>query len=187
MKLPPIPLPLVRWLSGGLPIGLLLGLVPVAVAQHVVLPSLPARNVGDIAYDSATDRASFHPCGTYDAPQYYQVQTSYAGGMPALRRHLLAQPVPRSQATDSGYLTIRFLINCHGQTDRFRVSQVNSAYQPTQFSATLVAELLRRTRALVDWQPGHYSGPGALHGQVLDSYYHLVFKIAHGRIVDILP
>ncbi|TDN36793.1 hypothetical protein A8B98_07320 [Hymenobacter sp. UV11] len=107
--------------------------------------------------------------------------------MTALRQRLLEKPIPFSQTTDSGYLTIRFLVNCHGQTDRFRVFQVNSTYQPTQFSAVLVAELLRRTRALAGWQPGYYSGQGALHGQVLDSYYHLVFKISHGRIVDILP
>ena len=187
MKLPLISLQVVRWLRISLCIGLLLGIVSGAVAQHVVLPPLPISNVGDIAYNSVTDRASFQRCGDYDAPQYYQVQTSYAGGMTALRQRLLEKPVPFSQATGSGYLTIRFLVNCHGQTDRFRVFQVNSTYQPTQFSAVLVAELLRRTRALAGWQPGHYSGQGALHGQLLDSYYHLVFKISHGRIVDILP
>lgn len=157
-----------------------------AVAQPVTSIAL-APNVGDIAFDPAQDRADFSRCGTYDVAQYYNTGTTYQGGMWAIRHQLTSSTLPASATGQRGYLTIRFLVNCRGETDRFRVTQLDSAYLPTQFGVPLVAELLRRTKALHGWQPGTYAGPGPLHGQVLDTYYYLLFKIAHGRVVDILP
>lgn len=166
-------------------VGSCCALVP--VAAQPATPLAPTSNVGDIAFDPTQDRADFRRCGTYDAAQYYNTGTSYQGGLWAVRQQLVPATLPRSEACRRGYVTIRFLVNCRGETDRFRVTQLDSTYQPTQFSMPLVAELLRRTRALHAWQPGTYAGPGPLHGQVLDTYYYLLFKVAHGRVVDILP
>lgn len=174
------------WERAFLPVFACFFTLSTALAQSAVRPGPPA-NVGDIAFDAAQDRASFTRCGTYDMPQYYNINTTYQGGMRAIRQQFLSATLPPSGACQRGYLTIRFLVNCHGETDRFRVTQLDSVYLPTQFSAFLVAELVRRTRALHAWQPGTYAGPGPLHGQVLDSYYYLLFKIVHGRLVDILP
>ncbi|AMJ66364.1 hypothetical protein [Hymenobacter sp. PAMC 26628] len=161
-----------------------------ACAQQVFLPKVaPNANVGDIAFDPATDRADFKRCGEgqYDVPQYYQSKTAYAGGTQALRQLLVTPSLPRGTAALSGYVTVRFLVNCHGDTDRFRVTQIDADYRPAQFSPALVAELLRRTKALHGWQPGHFPGPGAHQGEALDCYCYLMFKIIHGRVVDILP
>ena len=164
------------------------GTVP-TLAQRVAPPAGPPANVGDIPFDPATDRSSFQRCGEgqYDVPQYYQSQTAYTGGTQALRQHFLRATLPRSTGTQEGYLTIRFLINCHGETDRFRVTQIDAAYQPAHFSPALVAALLGRARGLHAWLPGKFSGPGAHHGKAMDSYYYLLLKIRHGRVVDVLP
>ena len=164
------------------------GTVPV-LAQRVAPPAGPPANVGDIAFDPATDRSSFQRCGEgqYDVPQYYQSQTAYTGGTQALRQHFLRAALPRSTATQAGYITIRFLVNCHGETDRFRVTQLDAAYQPARFSAALVAALLGRAKGLQAWLPGKFSGPGTHQGEAMDSYYYLLFKISHGRVVDVLP
>lgn len=160
-----------------------------ALAQRAAAAPAPAPNVGDIAFDPATDRSSFQRCGEgqYDVPQYYQSQTAYAGGTQALRQLFLRANPPRSTAAQNGYVTIRFLINCHGDTDRFRVTQIDTAYQPAQFSPALVAALLGRAKDLHAWEPGKYPGPGSHHGEPLDSYYYLLFKISHGSVVDVLP
>lgn len=176
-----------RWLLHTASLALIGGCALGSVAaQPATLPA-PTSNVGDIAFDPARDRVDFTRCGTYDAAQYYNTGTTYQGGLWAIRQQLVPATLPRSAACQRGYVTIRFLVNCRGETDRFRATQLDSAYHPTQFSAPLVAELLRRTQALRAWQPGTYAGPGPLHGQVLDTYYYLLFKIAHGRVVDILP
>lgn len=160
-----------------------------ALAQRAAPPAAPNTNIGDIAFDPATDRSSFQRCGEgqYDVPQYYQSQTAYTGGTQALRQHFLRATLPRSTGTQEGYITIRFLINCHGETDRFRVMQIDKAYQPAHFSPTLVAALMGQTKGLHAWLPGKFSDPGAHHGEALDSYYYLLLKISHGRVVDVLP
>ena len=164
------------------------GTVP-ALAQRVAPPAGPPANVGDIAFDPATDRSSFQRCGEgqYDVPQYYQSQTAYAGGTQALRQHFLRAALPRSTEAQTGYITIRFLLNCHGETDRFRVTQLDAAYQPAHFGPALVAALLGRAKGLHAWLPGKLSGPGAHHGEAMDSYYYLLLKISHGRVADVLP
>lgn len=120
-------------------------------------------------------------------PQYYQARTTYAGGTEALRRLFLGKNSPRRTAAQNGYITIRFLINCHGKTDRFRVTQLDTAYQPTQFGPLLVAALLRQTKALNAWEPGRFTGPGSPQSEKLDCYYYLLFTINHGRVADVLP
>ena len=50
-----------------------------------------------------------------------------------------------------------------------------------------VAALLGRAKGLRAWLPGKFSGPGAHHGEAMDSYYYLLLKIRHGRVVDVLP
>ena len=159
------------------------------LAQRVAPPTAPAANVGDIAFDPATDRSSFQRCGEgqYDVPQHYQSQTVYTGGTQALRQQFLRAALHSSTGAQDGYVTIRFLINCHGETDRFRVTQLNTAYQPAHFGPALVAALLGRAKRLHAWVPGKFSDPGTHHGQALDSYYYLLLKISHGRVVDVLP
>ena len=120
-------------------------------------------------------------------PQYYQSQTAYTGGTQALRRHFLRGATPRSTGAQAGYITIRFLINCRGETDRFRVTQIDTAYQPAHFGPALVAALLGRAKALHAWVPGKFTGPNAHRGEALDSYYYLLLKIKDGRVVDVLP
>ena len=166
------------------------GTVP-ALAQRVAPDptSASSSNVGDIAFDPATDRSSFQRCGEgqYDVPQYYQSGTAYTGGTQALRQQFVRAVLPRSTGPQAGYITIRFLINCQGETDRFRVSQLDTAYQPARFSPALVAALLGRAKGLRAWEPGKFTGPGSHHGEALDSYYYLMLKISHGRVVDVLP
>lgn len=164
------------------------GTVP-ALAQRVAPFGDPPANVGDIPFDPATDRSSFQRCGEgqYDVPQYYQSQTAYTGGTQALRQHFLRATLPRSTSVQEGYITIRFLINCHGETDRFRVTQLDTAYQPAHFSPALVAALLSRAKGLRAWLPGKFPGPGAHQGEAMDSYYYLLLKMRHGRVVDVLP
>ena len=160
-----------------------------ALAQRVAPTADSTSNIGDIAFDPATDRSSFQRCGEgqYDVPQYYQSTTAYTGGTQALRQQFVRAVLPRSTGPQAGYITIRFLINCHGETDRFRITQLDTAYQPAHFSPALVAALLGRAKALRAWEPGKFSGPGTHHGEALDSYYYLLLKISHGRVVDVLP
>ncbi len=138
------------------------------------------HQVGDILFDPTQDRADFalRPGGSIY--QYYNFNTSYAGGRLELRRILreTLRQLPVS-GTDSGYLTLRFVVNFKGETDRFRMSALNFNYQPLEFAPELVAQVLHACQQLRDWVPGQ------INGQTKDSYFYITFVVRDGRVQDI--
>lgn len=73
------------------------------------------------------------------------------------------------------------MINCEGQTGRFRMEQLNKDYQPYQFKDDISQQLLRLVKAMKDWQPSRHKEI------VFDTIFYLTFKIVNGKPVDILP
>lgn len=144
--------------------------------------SLP-EDVGDIAFDPKTDKADFYLCHQNFIIQYYNVATSYKGGGGTIKKLILNnyQYKPVYVAT-TGFVTIRFVINCKGQTDRFRVVQMNNNYEQTIFNKDLIAQLLGICKSLDPWLPGKDG-----KGNIYDSYYYLNFKLVKGRITAITP
>lgn len=138
--------------------------------------------VGDIPFDPALDNADFTLCGGA-IQQYYAVSGGYKGGGKRLFGLLSRQsfPNPAGSAGGSGYITVRFVVNCKGQTDRFRVLQVDRNYQSATFDSALVATVLGFTKGLTAWRPGEYQGA------YYDYFQYLTFKITDGKVVDILP
>jgi hypothetical protein len=149
-----------------------------------LIPQKSMAQVGDIAFDPAVDRADFHLCRkTERLPQYYGTGAAYEGGGRAMAEEILLKFRPVSRAAkQSGYITIRFVLNCRGETDRFRVFQVDRNYKNTQFHPDLIAQLSDAVRALRNWKPGRYD-----NGEPLDCYYTVWFKIRDGKVTEVLP
>ncbi|MBD2716062.1 hypothetical protein KBK19_13545 [Microvirga sp. STR05] len=168
--------------------GLLLG-VQQARAQFtgtwakadIPLPYNRRYQVGDILFDPAQDRADFALRPSGRIYQYYNFNTTYSGGRPELRRQLLAAlRTPPAGTSGSGYLTVRFVVNFRGETDRFRVQELDSGYQPQAFAPPLVAWVLRACRDLHSWQPGR------IDAETQDSYFYCTFIVREGSIQDVL-
>lgn len=147
----------------------------------IPLPYNPRYQVGDILFDPAQDRADFtlRPGGRIF--QYYNFNTTYRGGRAELRRQLLAAlRTPPAGTSGNGYLTVRFVVNYRGETDRFRVQELDSAYQPQTFAPPLAAWVLGACRALRGWQPG------SIEGETQDSYFYCTFIVREGSIQDVI-
>lgn len=139
-------------------------------------------NVGDIAPDAALDDTLFKVCRENYVPQYYSVKSGFDGEKPAIAAWFRENFVKnRKHDREAGYITIRFMVNCRGETGRFRVQEAGPDLQPKRFPADLTGQLLRLTKALKGWQPGEYNGLKT------DYYQYLTFKIAGGDIAAILP
>lgn len=155
-----------------------------ATGQNTIpkVGELPS-NVGDIAYNSKTDRPDFYLCDQGHIYWYYNVKANYEGGKPAIRQILLShyQYNPAYSAL-TGWITISFVINCKGETDRFRTAQLDANYQKTSFPDSFVRQFEQGVRALTDWVPGTLHG-----GAPANSYYYLTFKINQGRFTDFTP
>jgi hypothetical protein len=117
-------------------------------------------------------------------PQYYQVETTYQGGLDAINRIFSSRyniKGIKNLQDQTGYITIRFIVNCRGGTGRFRMYQVDSAYQTFSFDAAISKKLLEITQSLAGWIPGTYKD------KKVDSYYYLTFKIVRGELKGITP
>lgn len=132
--------------------------------------------------DAAVDDPSFKLCDPKTAHPYYSVGAGYAGD----KRELIDYFLSRFENIDStvsqtGFITIRFMINCQGLTGRFRLIEFDEAYKPYSFDPRISKQLLNLTRELKGWTPGKHDV------QNYDSYYYLCFKIRNGTLIDITP
>jgi hypothetical protein len=146
------------------------------------IPGKLPENVGDITFDPKTDDPHFKVCYPDNIFQYYAVNTTYKGGTQVIRNFYFSNyKYEMGYASITGYITIRFVVNCKGQTGWFRIKQLDSNYQHISFNKKAVSELLILTKKLNSWIPGKFNGVN------YDSYYYLNFKRTGGHLKDITP
>ena len=147
-------------------------------------PSTYLRWVGDIAYDEDLDDPSIelcHPDG--DVFQYHNVAMGlqYRGEKPAIRRAFQQAFKPVHMPGQSGLIRIRFVVNCKGETNRFRLLGADENWQAFTFHEDITTQLMAIAKGLDGWQPLD------LDGTPVDYYQYLVFKMKDGEIIDIMP
>ncbi|MCQ6960078.1 hypothetical protein [Mucilaginibacter aquariorum] len=151
-------------------------------AQDVTKTTKFPQQVGDITFDPKTDRANFELCGNGFINQYYGLKTTYQGGTKAIKKHLTSNYKYKTAYKNiTGYVTIRFVVNCKGQTDRFRVFQLDENYQKVKYDISFISHLTALCKSLNKWIPGKYNN------QVYDTYYYLNLKMVKGQIKEITP
>ena len=141
------------------------------------------RWVGDIAYNPTLDDSSFQLCWHDNFVfQYFNMEAGmqYQGEKAAILAHFQRnyKPVPSNQ---SGWIRLRFIVNCQGQSGRFRIQQADENYQPRDFDPVIVEQIIQLTQALNGWQVIKRKG------MAVDYYQYLIFKINQGEIERILP
>jgi hypothetical protein len=148
--------------------------------------SQPGYNVGDIPFDERNDSPDFKVCNEGNIEQYYirastDIAPGYQGEKKGLEREILeAYHFPVTKNED-GYLTIRFIVNCNGETGRFRIESMDFDYQEKSFKPQITDQLLEIVKSLDGWIPRKRNG------QNLDFYQYLTFRMEEGQIVKILP
>lgn len=140
------------------------------------------RQVGDITFDPKLDTLNFEPCYEDYAFQYY----NFSDGIQYIgeKAKIITEFQDKFKAVnqeENGYITIRFIVNCKGNTGRFRVTGMDKNYTEKNFSKELTNQLLAITRELDGWKPGDYDG------RKFDYYQYLTFKINQGKIERIMP
>jgi hypothetical protein len=147
-------------------------------AQTTIFPD----NVGDIPFDSLKDDPGFVVCNEKMVFQYYNTKSYYKDHKNGIVKFLLDGFRPQESFADqTGYLTVKFIINCKGETGRFRLFEIDSSYQPSHFKEALSGQLLGLVKQLRGWQPAVYKG------QIYDSYQYITFRIRNGKIISITP
>lgn len=145
----------------------------------------PKRWLGDIHFDKKKgDNADFLICNGENAIyQYFNIgdNVEIEGDKPRLIKIFKDNFDTKNIEKESGLIRIRFIVNCNGESDRFRILGSDLNYKPKKFNRAISDQLLKITKSITGWKTKFDdSGP-------VDYYQYLVFKILDGNIVKILP
>src|SRR5690606_15341975 len=152
-------------------------------SQNTIPQNLNTKmRVGWIEYDQQIDRADFYLCDENNIEEYYQVNPKYGEGLYSIKKYFesYVHLLNRLCKVD-GYVTIRFVVNCKGDTDRYRSFFVNHAYEEEEeANAELKSKLMDLIAKMGKWNPGEY------RKKKYDSYQIIKFKFEGKKLVDIL-
>lgn len=142
----------------------------------------PAQ-VGDIPFDAGIDAPDFKLCDEKIVLQYYMFGKGllYRGEKAKINEHFMKNFKARYLQDETGFITIRFIVNCHGQTGRFRIQGMDLDFKERTFDEVLINQIVHLTKSLDGWIVGE------LEGQVYDYYQYLTCKIEHGQLIEITP
>ncbi len=148
-----------------------------------VTPKKPYRWVDDIKNDPEIDDPSFELCySDFTVKQYFNIgdETSYEGERPAIYRFFEENYAP-VETDQSGFIRVRFIVNCKGETGRFRVISSDENFEEMEFDPAIVDQLVSITKSMDGWKI--LPDPDI----PTDYYQYLIFKIEKGKILEILP
>jgi hypothetical protein len=131
--------------------------------------------------DRALDDPFFTLCDVSKAYPYYGTDTHPRRDKGEITAHFVNNFIPSQEVRDSGFICIRFMVNCIGVAGRFRVIEFDKSYTPMKFDSRISSQLLKLTQNVKDWEPIRFNGGS------YDSYCYFLFKIEDGKLTDVLP
>ena len=138
--------------------------------------------IDSIEFDQSLDNPHFELCQDR-VYQYFNDSKGllFKGDKPALEEAFFGQYVDQNIIGESGLIRIRFVVNCMGKSDRFRLIGMNNNYEKKIFNSKISAQLLNITKNINGW------GIMKIKGKPLDYYQYLIFVIEDGNLTNILP
>ncbi len=138
------------------------------------------RSVGDALPDTKLDDPAFKLCNESTAIQYFAFgEKTFKGGKIFIERAFEKHYKPEKVAKESGLIRVRFVVNCRGETGRYRVLGMDEAYQEKEFDNSITDQLLAITKRLKGWK--------IFPNVDRDYYQYLIFKIKDGELIELMP
>jgi len=154
--------------------------------EETFLPTKNAFTADAEHIDPATALLSdgFETCNELIFQYYNPKPARYSSGKNGLRKFIMSKYVNKNYP-DSGYLNIRFVINCHGKPGRYVIHENDLDLSPTSFTKELTEQLVTLTTQLQEWEPNLFTTDST--SSYVDSYMYISYRIEHGNITEILP
>lgn len=159
-------------------------LLPILINCRSEKPiSTYAQNIGDIEFDPKTDNSNFKLCFDKYVFQYFNDSNGlqYEGEKVALDKTFFGNYIDQNLFGESGLIRIRFIVNCKGETDRYRILEMDENYNQKKFNENITTQLLQITKSLKGWKPK------IIENENIDYYQYLIFKVKDGNLIEILP
>jgi hypothetical protein len=81
----------------------------------------------------------------------------------------------------TGFLTIRFIVNCHAKLCCFHLYEMDKNYQPMAFDENVKTQLISFIKNINGWKSAEYEG------KPLNYRYYLNFTIQNGEFKRVSP
>lgn len=138
------------------------------------------HDVGYIPFDVTTDDDQYVIC---DSTQIYSGRNKiqYPGGSQQLREHLASLYQYKEAYQDfSGYIVVRFLVNCVKEFDRYRVQSLHLDFSRADAPASMVEHMKSIVKNIDSWIIEDSE-------EARKEYMKYVnLKVQNGRIQDVL-
>ncbi len=147
------------------------------------LESQASRWLEDIPFDPKIDDENFELClGDENAIQYYRVNnnTGSKGFKPQFLKLIDKKYDSNKVKKETGLLRIRFIVNCKGEADRFRILGSTLDYKEYIFDSSISDQLLQIVKSIDNWN-------GSGEEVNTDYYNYVLFRIIDGKIITVLP
>lgn len=122
--------------------------------------------------------------GTYFAKQYDQER--YKVESKLIKEVILKEFTYPRDTNVTGYITIRYFIDCHGKSGKFSVLQVDESYKKTTFNPQVVESILNIVKRLNIHNLRKNFRKGK-ENELMDYFSFFSFKFKRGEIETILP
>ncbi|MEM9884675.1 MAG: hypothetical protein AAF849_02215 [Bacteroidota bacterium] len=136
---------------------------------------------GFIPHDDEADDPNFTLCQAGYTYPYYYFDINRKRDKIDLANYLKEQLKYSFDADFTGYLTLRFLMNCEGKLGRFRSEAMNTQWQAVEVEAQYWKDMEQALLSYPNWVLGEYEG------KTYDYNYYVSLKIETGKIKEILP
>jgi hypothetical protein len=157
--------------------------------EQKINTSLYPRSIGNIEFDPILDKKDFQLCRPNIDAQYYSFEandSNYDGDKIVIEKEFKEKYKSENVKKESGLIRIRFIVNCKGETDRFRLNGMDENYQDKFFDKSITDQLLQIAKSLKGWIPKNFTLKTGVISSY-DYYQYLIFKIKDGQITEILP
>ena len=141
------------------------------------------HDLGEIPFDEQLDDINFKVCHediTFPF-NYGGVGLVYTGEKRELVNTIRDKFKYPKTSGQTGFITIRFIINCEGKAGRFRTTEMGLNLKPKEFNDDLVQQILNITKSLNGWKA--YKN----NERIWDYQQYLTFKFDNGELKDIMP
>jgi len=132
--------------------------------------------MGEIAFDPAMDDPDFVICNESDLV-HSRTSLSYTGGRRGIEDIIRKLFDEEAQEYDfDGYISARFLVNCHGKPGRLRIEPMDDGFLEQAAPEELMELVRKSVMALDQWVVIKPANEGKDHSK------YLIFKIRRGEI-----
>lgn len=133
-----------------------------------------------VDFNNLLNDRPFQRCGMYRALQTGRLGDLYKGGDTVIENHFYDNyNVNENVVPENGFVIIKFIINCEGETGEFELIEIDKNYKAYHFDKSISKQLIDLAKSLDQWLPyeyesNNYDAETSINFRIIDSQIKVV-------------